>query len=70
MVGVMIGYRAALDLGKHTGMTKASCGIVFGVNLGSVQVVGCQCTIFRRGICCRDSIELGPKQHVHSVLEA
>ena len=43
MVGVMIGYQAALDLGKHTGMTKASCGIVFGVNLGSVQVVGCQC---------------------------
>ena len=33
MVGVnMIGYRAALDLGNHTGMTKAS-GIFFWVTL-------------------------------------
>ena len=33
VVGViMIGYRAALDLGNHTGMTKAS-GIVFWVTL-------------------------------------
>ena len=38
----MIGYRASLDLGNHTGMTEASCGIVFGVNLGSVQAVGSQ----------------------------
>ena len=87
----MIGYRAALDLGNHTGMTKAS-GIVFwgqpwirsscrlSVQMWQWKKFILVCctklevfklsTIFRHGICCRDGIELGLKQHVHSVLEA